>query len=502
MRLNTLISNNYFILFCFTIIGLIAYFNCVYVGLLSDDFGFFFNAKEKGWDLILENFNDPFFLPLTHLFQLVVFKVFGENFVAFHLLQLIIHIAVSWQIFLLVKVQKNSLSVFFPILCGLFFLILPYHTESVVWLSAISYPICMFFALLSIRCYINSRYILFYLLLTLSILCKEMGYIIPFVVIALDWYNYNFKRIRKTLLPITLLVIGNIITRYFVLDSFVGGYGIDRHLSFDLFLILKSIGVYILKYITFFRFSNSPYIAICVVISLAVLTIPFLRNHSLNKFKRSFTLILLLFLITLLPVITLETSSFHSIESDRYGYFNTLIFCISISFFISHWKSQYVPFLSIILATIFCSLTIQDTYKWKKASFICSSYLNKLSAICVNTQSVLLINTPDNFKGVYVLRNGVEDFLKNKGVNVKSKVLEFQKFNSINGGSKIVNGNLVNHNTEKIDYENSSTNRNLILSMNQARFVTFDKLLIYCNSNFKEVNYNQKNHSFSYLINE
>ena len=77
--IDQIIRNKYYVFVIFSILSILTYFKCFSVGLLSDDYGYFAGVSNDGWSSIGKNFNDPFFLPLSHIIQLNLLK-FGFFF--------------------------------------------------------------------------------------------------------------------------------------------------------------------------------------------------------------------------------------------------------------------------------------------------------------------------------------------------------------------------------------------------------------------------------------
>jgi hypothetical protein len=76
---------------------------------------------------------------------------------------------------------------------------------------------------------------------------------------------------------------------------------------------------------------------------------------------------------------------------------------------------------------------------WDKADQVKENYLNNLERLPEN--NLLLINTPDNFNGVYILRNGVNDYLKFKETGKRVTQIDFQTFTNVNGGIAFLKNN-------------------------------------------------------------
>ena len=469
MKITALLKNKYSALIVFSLVSLLAYFNCFSIGFISDDFTYLLGVQQNGWQSVTNNFNDDFFLPLTHIVQLIIFTFFGENGTVFHAFQLVVHVAVGWQIYLLVKENSSSEKKKFPFLCGLIFLVLPYHTESVIWLASVGYLLSLFFSLLSIRHYLNENYFLFYLFLVLAIFSKEMGYIVPLIIVILDWYQFRVYRIKSKAIPIGLIVIATLGIRFLVLGSLIGGYGNAIHLNTNLLTLVKVPCVYLLKYITFFRYSQSTILSLLVICLLIGISTPYVKQLIKIKSKRPVVFIFLLFIVTLLPVINLETTSLFAIQSDRYGYFNAVVFAVALSQVLTYWKSNFTFLLSILVVAAFSTLTIQDTFKWKNASIISQQYLSALSSLAIDNSSILIINAPDNYQGAYALRNGINDFLKSKNKNVQVSIVNYQTVNSKKWGEE----------TEK-----DTVYLNKIYSDNHKKY---DQIIYYVNGKFKSI---------------
>ena len=126
MIIKNILHNKFYVLIIFLTCTFFIYFNTFYVGLLSDDYGYFVGVTNDGWNSLLNNFNDPFFLPLSHFIQLIIYKIFGQNLYVFHGVQIFFHVLIGWQLYLILK-EINDQKIIFAFLTGLIFLILPYH---------------------------------------------------------------------------------------------------------------------------------------------------------------------------------------------------------------------------------------------------------------------------------------------------------------------------------------------------------------------------------------
>ena len=99
-----------------------------------------------------------------------------------------------------------------------------------------------------------------------------MGYIVPLTIVILDWYQFRVYRIKSKAIPIGLIVIATLGIRFLVLGSLIGGYGNAIHLNTNLLTLVKVPCVYLLKYITFFRYSLSTILSLIVSLFMFVVS--------------------------------------------------------------------------------------------------------------------------------------------------------------------------------------------------------------------------------------
>jgi len=201
-RLKQLFSRKEFVLYSYAIVTIAVYFFGFEIGFLSDDFKFLHGFNTKGISQFNQNFDDPFFLPITHLLDYIQFLFFGLNPKGYHIVSLSIHIANAWMIFLILKYFSLKKASKFPFFSGLTFLILPYQTETVLWFSANSYIYATFFFLIgiwfhSIYYFLRKKKYLYLsgLFFFISILCKETTIIFP-LLIAIGHLFFPRKHIK------------------------------------------------------------------------------------------------------------------------------------------------------------------------------------------------------------------------------------------------------------------------------------------------------------------
>jgi hypothetical protein len=219
------------------------------------------------------------------------------------------------------------------------------------------------------------------------------------------------------------------------------------------------------------------------LVSFGTLLLSMLKEQKVRK--NGFVTVSL-FMISLLPVISLEISSLHSIESDRYSYWASIIVCTSLVVAIHQLPKKITNTLSIIWGIIFISLTYVTAQNWNKANQVKENYLTHLELLPEN--NLLIINTPDNFNGAYILRNGVNDYLKFKETGKRTTQIDFQTFTNINGGV-ILKGNysFKDNNGASYYYKNPKLDPLKNIQKDSLTFYMYDAVYYFNGGNFFKI---------------
>ena len=460
-----------------SLICIICYLPFANIGFLSDDFTFLHHYQSEGWGMISSNFYDAFFIPITHLIQLILLDVFNQSAFLIHITQIILHLYIAILIYRIAFENLNFKS-YSSILSSIFFILIPYQSEAIFWFSSIGYQCCLVFTLLAIRSYFKNQLLSYCLFFIFSILSKEIGYTIPLFI-----YGFSYFKMQKSknlyLLYSFFIVILSLIIRYLFLGELVGGYGEITHLNFQLTSLLKVIGGYFIKFISFSRYAPSSGLLIlqCVII-ISILT-PIILHHIKNQEFKKMGLWLFIFCVCILPVINLEITSIKMIQSDRYGYFASVPIVLFYGSAVSFLKNKMKMVITVLSVSTFFFMSILNNQKWIGASSLAENYLSELSKVLSNEKNVFLINVPDNFKGVYVLRNGVKDYLSMKNIETEIDIWKFQNFNQLNGGIQFQHNTLKEFNADTY-FEKSTSNLSNIIS-------NCDLILCYNNFTFNKV---------------
>ena len=191
----------------FILLGFLIYCNSLNNGYISDDYLLIINnplvnsISNIGRAITHANFlsvdTNNYYRPAFAALHNFIFFLFGGRSFGFHLIQISIHIANTFLIFLLLKhFFKRETSV----ILSLIFLVHPMNTQAVVYISALKEPLFVLFGLLALYYTIERHkkpYSLYIVALfgLIALFAKETAVIFLFLVPAFD---YLFRK-GKTL---------------------------------------------------------------------------------------------------------------------------------------------------------------------------------------------------------------------------------------------------------------------------------------------------------------
>jgi hypothetical protein len=210
------------------IIGFVVYANMFFNGFVWDDNTFIINNPQVHQLNILSligpsMFNSTeFYRPIPAVYFAFLYSLFGQQAFYYHFMQLALHVTVTCLLFLYLKYFFKSSLAFF---LSLIFLVHPINVESVAYIGSTQSELYflpgIIALLLSRKKHLTlSRFICINVLLLLSLLVKETGFLFLLLIVA-ERYLFKLYGIKKFLLSGAVILI-----IYFVLRFFVGGVSI------------------------------------------------------------------------------------------------------------------------------------------------------------------------------------------------------------------------------------------------------------------------------------
>lgn len=430
----------------FCLIALVSYFTVINSFFLSDDFDQIGKVLQGDMSVTWGRGEGVgFFRPLFILSYIIDSKLWGANSYGYHLTNLALHALNSYLVSIfslrLMKRMRSetALANSVSISAGLLFLLNPSHTEAVSWISGRADLIATLFFLSALiyydsyrskaRAWLLALTLLFFIL---SLLAKESSLCFPFIIAAIELSSREGKRDElKRLMKVAGLLILSLLIYFLIrraaIGTFVGVYGAGQHLNFKLSLVWERVPKYLLRALlpplplelssVLIKPMKSRafliFAAIFLSAAAALLVFRHRRIRAEERKRQNRILLLLLgcFLLSLLPVITLGISLFDT-SGERFVYLPSIFTSPALGYFFAALISSKRVWLVIIAGLlIFYSASLyRSNRRWQDAAHLSQSILNDLVEES-KSDDLLILNIPDNLRGVPVYRNGIEQAL-------------------------------------------------------------------------------------------
>lgn len=379
-------------------IGLIVYANMLFNGFVWDDL-FFIVQNTQIHTLNLStifgqsNFNDPiygYYRPIPALYYSLLYIFFQNSTFEYHFFQLLFHLGNAVLVFILFnKFLSRNLS----FVLSLIFLVHPVQVESVSYISQIDSTLFFLFGLTALLLCMQSnvktkRIFLIFLLLFLSLLTKETGFL--FLIIVLLYKTlYNRKKIKTFILFSAIITLTYFMMRFFLGHIYFAKITYDNpiaNLSFTERLInIPMIIFYYLK-TSFFplqlnidqkwiitNVSLSTFYAPLLIDFLFLMTIILFGGYLYKANRKLFLSYLLFFVWFILGIcIVSQIFTLDMTVADRWLYFPIVgllgMIGVCLQFYLSEHKrrTKLAIYTIIVLVIILLSIrTIERNSNWQ-----------------------------------------------------------------------------------------------------------------------------------------
>lgn len=395
--MNTLKTNQIFLLFLLFFVTFITFFNAIDAKFANlDDSAMVILNKPTAKDLTIKNIANIFTLsheglyhPLVTLFYALERHFFGLIPSFYHFDNILLHLFNTLLVFLVFF--NLSKSFWTPYIIATLFAIHPAHVEAVAWISARKDTLYSLFYLLSILFYIksydvkNKRILIFLSFFCFILACfsKVMAITLPFILILIDYFKYKIT-IQKVKIYSAYFIISisfAILAVYihypenYIITSFTNTINIlNAHFN-TIFYIYKFIvptNLYCMYPDFYNQFTMPPaYIMYSPTILYLMILFVFL---SLKKTKYIF-FGFMFFFITILPVSGIMKVGFAPV-ADRYTYLPYIGLSYVVAETLLLLYKSFNNFFKILLIvsgiTIFVTLSYLSynrTLDWKNNDF-------------------------------------------------------------------------------------------------------------------------------------
>ena len=405
------------------------YFPTWNAGFVTDFTGLLNRFEGRTASGILDCFGFPALQQVLNTILYSWHSLFGISPLPWYLLQSSLHALNAWLLLQLGKALSVHLQLSNARLIGwmaaLLFLVSPYASEPVTWRVAQNFLLSTAIILGTSRLTIKwsafaqlSHWVWIQILFVLGLFTFELVLIVPFVSSLLLFVlpGGTWAKWRRLSLPQFAGVAGYFLLNRAILGSWVGHYGAEVHLKFDLQGMLGNALRYALKHLLFVRdwphhlkqglFEGllNPWIAYGLTGTLIIGLIAGLAVK--NRLKARFVLImfaLLSFGLALAPILNLYFNYTLHLENDRYGYLASAFLMLGLAAALSALpKWGRLPFLITYLGISSYFLWQHNQYWWKSTQ-VYHQMLNTFEAY--EAPEVYLLNLPDNFQGAPMFRD-------------------------------------------------------------------------------------------------
>jgi hypothetical protein len=397
---------------------------------LSDDFclvgqvareGFF-----HGWT--------GFLRPATVLTYVVDHAIWGLDPVGYHLTNVLFHVLAACSVFFIARhflrqttAQRPDLLAFWA---AALFVALPCHSESVSWIAGRTDPIAVALGLAATSCFLSMLEGRSYPLIRASaaltlfvgaLLSKESILVLPGLWCAILVHHRWSRKEPASPLATGLIVASFVVLAgYFVLrkaivGQFVGGYGTEAHLAILRVSSAANLARFALR--TFLpplpQAADPPgdfAAPLAVGVALAALSfVVVARRRRLQRPHLHMALLLAAcYLISLVPALTLRVHMFDT-QGERFLYLPSAFACVLAACvaapIVTDARIGAIALAGFVAVEGAALHAVND--RWATAGLLSRRIAAEVAQSDPGTTEVL--NVPDNFRGAYVFRTGLED---------------------------------------------------------------------------------------------
>ena len=298
------------------------------------------------------------FRPIHDLLLVTEYHLWGINPIGYHVVEWLIHILCSILMYSFTKgllkeysnQESNSIEKV-AILTSVLFSVYAFHSEAVLWVLGSGASLSTVLFLLSIITYLKrSKGIIYYLLslifFQIGLFTYEAIWVAPLFVCFLSYLSLKekFANIKKEIVFVGLYISSfliNILIRKVILGEVGGTYGNDKIFDFNIkHLAYNSICFFTRSFVP--PSLSSKFFIVGLFLLIVFLSVFIRKLYLLKRIDSIQKLLVISFIASLLPVITLGIST-HSRESERFLYLPSVFLCFWIIYtFINTLSSKWV----------------------------------------------------------------------------------------------------------------------------------------------------------------
>lgn len=422
------------ILVLFAVLVQIFYWQTRQAGYVTDFTGLMERIETGRFSDVWWSLGYPGLEQVLRIVQFTMYKLFGPMGFHWYALFTLLHTANGFLLYRVLRQVNQWYQVPNPrlvaVVSALLFLLSPYQTEVLVWRVCLNYLMAGFFVLLTLtqmQRYLQSgqsRHLWWsigWMLLGLfSFELALAGPVLVVGVVCLALLSPGFRPQRGKAWRLAFLHLALVplyfLARKLILGDWVGYYGAEVHLNFDLKIILGNIFKYFTKLTVFLRYWDHPtkeriFLSFEDGFVLKTLTWAGLIAYALlfiffRKVSRRVKLgagLLLLFVLGLGPAINLYSAYILQVENDRYGYIASF-FCVPALVVLLTILPRLLRYIGWAVLLGFSGyFLIQTTTWWRLSDEVYKSLLADYR--WEEAAEVYILACPDNYEGILIFKD-------------------------------------------------------------------------------------------------
>ena len=404
--------------FTLLLIVFILYSGTFELGFFSDDFEGISRYKKWGLGGLGDNYGNVFFMPFSFIFQTLELQILS-HYTFIKIINLLLFGGTSIFLFSIARrlFSRAQNGQFVAAIVAMIFICSPYQTEAINWFSSQAYVLATFFSVWALWVLVREKQnnwtpFYFNFLLLIALLNKEIALAVPFIATTLLFLQNGKTNsiLKKSLIGSMFVLALYFGLRWITLGTLIGGYGDAVHTNLDPGILLNGLAAYFAKFFGFYRYLPPGINKAAAIILMTLTGTAILVLHNSLPYRKKLSFVLLVcFVLSIFPVMNLETSFLDNIQSDRYGYFPSVFFSLFIGSVLLHLENLgrtiFFTFW-ISFSTVFLFYTQS---KWLIAARIRNQFVGSLRSLEI--QEFYLMNLPDNCDGVYIFRHGLEELI-------------------------------------------------------------------------------------------
>ncbi|PWT91451.1 MAG: hypothetical protein C5B54_05235, partial [Acidobacteria bacterium] len=292
--------------------------------------------------------------PVHMLTYLFIYFVFGPNPLAYHAVNLMVHLIVVLLLYRVFLKYVEGLSAF---LGALLFAVHPIHVESIAWIGGITDLLCAVFLLSSLLLFFNGKTYMSLIPFGFALWSKEIAVMFPALILADQWlFRRNSKdQTRRWFIGAILLIAIYSGMRIFALGTIVRRNAVSNNFFAQAYSAVVFAGMYIQKLLApiqlnaFYDF-HIPHGVTDSVPAIILLLIFVMLGWILRR-NRILIFGLLWFIIFLLPALVVSGVS-PVLFAERYLYLPSAGAALAAVSFRMRSRTMLLMFVLVIVYAI------------------------------------------------------------------------------------------------------------------------------------------------------